>query len=170
MSKVVVQADKRKNMRAFRANPFTFGKKFFTITKNAPYVWGNFHACAITIFQKPQQLGRARIACSSIATSESEPSPRPDLSGQRCCKLRLRLLLHVCSGSTGKEDLKADRRVRHYKEVGLQEWPLAGRATVPRVLQCIQKFFPKFCLILIKKIDFWSDWAQLSGKTLYAIL
>ena len=36
--------------------------------------------------------------------------------------------------STGKEDLKAVRRVRHYKEVGLQEWPLAGRATVPRVL------------------------------------
>ena len=40
----------------------------------------------------------------------------------------------TASGSTGKEDLKADRRVRHYKEVGLQEWPLAGRATVPRVL------------------------------------
>ena len=37
-------------------------------------------------------------------------------------------------GSTGKEDLKADRRVHHYKEVGLQEWPLAGRATIPRVL------------------------------------
>ena len=37
-------------------------------------------------------------------------------------------------GATGKEDLKADRRVRHYKEVGLQEWPLAGRATIPRVL------------------------------------
>ena len=35
---------------------------------------------------------------------------------------------------TGKEDLKAVRRVRHYKEVGLQEWPLAGRATIPRVL------------------------------------
>ena len=35
---------------------------------------------------------------------------------------------------TGKEYLKAVRRVRHYKEVGLQEWPLAGRATVPRVL------------------------------------
>ena len=31
---------------------------------------------------------------------------------------------------TGKEDLKAVRRVRHYKEVGLLEWPLAGRATV----------------------------------------
>ena len=40
----------------------------------------------------------------------------------------------TASGSTGKEDLKADRRVRRYKEVGLQEWPLAGRATVPRVL------------------------------------
>ena len=35
---------------------------------------------------------------------------------------------------TGKEDLKAVRRVRHCKEVGLQEWQLAGRATVPRVL------------------------------------
>ena len=35
---------------------------------------------------------------------------------------------------TGKEDLKAVGRVRHYKEVRLQEWPLAGRATVPRVL------------------------------------
>ena len=30
--------------------------------------------------------------------------------------------------------LEAVRRVHHYKEVGLQEWPLAGRATVPRVL------------------------------------
>ena len=40
----------------------------------------------------------------------------------------------TASGSTGKEDLKADRRVRHHKEVGLQEWPLAGRATVLRVL------------------------------------
>ena len=28
--------------------------------------------------------------------------------------------------STGKEDLKAERRDRHYKEVGLQEWPLGG--------------------------------------------
>ena len=26
------------------------------ITKNAPYAWENFHACAITRFQKPQQL------------------------------------------------------------------------------------------------------------------
>ena len=40
----------------------------------------------------------------------------------------------TASGSTGKEDLKADRRVRHYQEVGLPEWPLAGRATVPRGL------------------------------------
>ena len=62
------------------------------ITKNAPYAWGNFHACAITIFQKPQQLGRARIACSSIATSRAQ-RVEPDLSSQRCCKLRLKLLL-----------------------------------------------------------------------------
>ena len=40
----------------------------------------------------------------------------------------------TASGSTGKEDLKADRRVCHCEEVGLQEWPLAGRATVPRGL------------------------------------
>ena len=35
---------------------------------------------------------------------------------------------------TGKEYLEVDRRIRHYKEVGLQEWPLAGRPTVKRVL------------------------------------
>ena len=29
------------------------------ITKNAPYAWGNFRACAITRFQKPQQLSWA---------------------------------------------------------------------------------------------------------------
>ena len=105
----------------------------FDITKNAPYAWGNFRACAITRFQKPQQLSWAgrgqRARCSSINTCAV--GPRPDLSSQRCCKLRLKLLL---VDSTGKEDLKADRRVRHYKEVGLQEWPLAGRATIPRVL------------------------------------
>ena len=76
------------------------------------------------------ELGRARLACSSINTCAV--GPRPDLSSQRCCKLRLKLL-HA-GGSTGKEDLKADRRVRHYKEVGLQEWPLAGRATILLVL------------------------------------
>ena len=43
----------------------------------------------------------------------------------------------TAGGSTGKEDLKADRRVRHYEEVGLQEWPLAGRAAIPRVLYSI---------------------------------
>ena len=62
------------------------------ITKNAPYAWGNFHACTITRFQKPQQLGRARIACSSIVMSRAQWA-EPDLSGQRYCKLRLKLLL-----------------------------------------------------------------------------
>ena len=63
-----------------------------SITKNAPYAWGNFHACAITRFQKPQHLGRVRIARSSIATSRAQRA-EPDLSDQRCCKLRLKLLL-----------------------------------------------------------------------------
>ena len=31
-----------------------------SITKNAPYAWGNFRACAINRFQKPQQLSWAR--------------------------------------------------------------------------------------------------------------
>ena len=30
-----------------------------SITKNAPYAWGNFHTCAITRFQKPQRLSWA---------------------------------------------------------------------------------------------------------------
>ena len=64
----------------------------FDITKNAPYAWGNSHACAFTSFQKPQQLGRVWIACSSIVTSRAQWA-EPDLNGQRCCKLRLKLLL-----------------------------------------------------------------------------
>ena len=43
-------------------------------------------------------------------------------------------LLQAAAETTGKEDSIAVRQVRHRKEVGLQEWPLAGRATVPRVL------------------------------------
>ena len=43
-------------------------------------------------------------------------------------------LLQAAAETTGKEDSIAVRRVHHCKEVGLQEWPLAGRATVPRVL------------------------------------
>ena len=39
------------------------------------------------------ELGRARLACSSINTCAVGPRPRPDLSSQRCCKLRLKLLL-----------------------------------------------------------------------------
>ena len=53
----------------------------------------------------------------------------------------------TASGSTGTEDLKAYRRVRHYKEVGLQEWPLAGRATVPGVLHGIG-----LCMSLRQKV------------------
>ena len=101
------------------------------ITKNAPYSWGNSYACAITRCQKPQQLGRVRRARqSSIITCVALVSR----AGSQRAALLQAAAETTASGSTGKEDLKADRRVRHYKEVGLQEWPLAGRATVQRVL------------------------------------
>ena len=38
------------------------------------------------------ELGRARLACSSINTCACS-EPRPNLSSERCCKLRLKLLL-----------------------------------------------------------------------------
>ena len=67
------------------------------ITKNAPYAWGNFHACAITRFQKPQQLSWAgrglRARRSTRAQLRSEPTPNLMISSQCCCKLRLKLLL-----------------------------------------------------------------------------
>ena len=62
-------------------------------------------------------------ADSVLVTSRGHRA-EPDLSGRRCCKLRLKLLAKK----------KAVRRVCHCKEVGLQEWPLAGRASIPRVL------------------------------------
>ena len=68
--------------------------------------------------------GPARTACSSIVTSHA--------SAQRAWPSSA--LLQAAAETTGKEDSIAVRRVRHCKEVGLQEWPLAGRATVPRVL------------------------------------
>ena len=100
------------------------------ITKNAPYAWGNFHASAITRFQKPQQLswaGRGQRAGRSARAQRAETRSQQPAWLQTAAET-------TAGGSTGKEDLKADRRVRHYKEVGLQEWPLAGRATIPRVL------------------------------------
>ena len=44
------------------------------VAENAPCACGNFYACALTRFQKPQQLGRTRIACSSRHV-RSEPGP-----------------------------------------------------------------------------------------------
>ena len=75
------------------------------------------------------EVGRARLACSSINTCAAGPETR----SQQPALLQTAAEI-TAGGSTGKEDLKADRRIRHYKEVGLQEWPLAGRATIPRVL------------------------------------
>ena len=100
------------------------------ITKNGPYAWGNFHACAITKFQKPQQLDRVRryrARRSSRALQRAEPALTRSISAGCCMQAAAET---TASGSTGKEDLKADRQVRHYKEVDLPEWPLAGRTTV----------------------------------------
>ena len=36
----------------------------YFVAEKAPYTCRNFYACAFTRFQKPQQLGRARRACS----------------------------------------------------------------------------------------------------------
>ena len=95
-----------------------------SVTENAPYACGNFNRCTFTRLQKPQQLGRARTVCSSIVTSRAASRARPQGPA----------LLQAAAETTGKEDLKAVRRVRPCKDIGLQEWPLAGRATVPRVL------------------------------------
>ena len=90
-----------------------------------PHTLGEiFHACAITRFQKPQHLGYVdrQVTCA-VSRARSQRLALLQASAET-----------TASGSSGKEDLKADRRVRHYKEVGLQEWPLAGRATVAGVL------------------------------------
>ena len=78
------------------------------------------HACALTKFQKPQQLGRARTACSSIVTSRAQRAGN-NRSGQRCCKLRLKhwqRILESCSLSSSLQ----------------RGWSPVDRATVPRVL------------------------------------
>ena len=90
------------------------------VTKNAQHACGNFHACAFTKFQKPQQLRRAdsmlidrHVTCFASRVQSQRPA----------------LLQAAAETTTGKEDLKATRRVRNCKEVGLQEY-----ATVPLVL------------------------------------
>ena len=109
--------------------------KWYIITKNAPYAWGNFHACAITRFQKPQQLswaGRGQRARQLPRAQRAETrSQQPGLL-QTAAETTA-----ACWWTNWQRRLESwshDRRVRHYKEVGLQEWPLAGWATIPRVL------------------------------------
>ena len=98
-----------------RSNPTPFDCQFawhFThhVTKNAPYAWGNFYACAITRFQKPQQLswaGRGQRARRSTRAQRAETRSQQPVLLQTAAET-------AAGGSTGKEDLKADRRVRHY--------------------------------------------------------
>ena len=94
---------------------------FQAITKNAPYAWGNFQACAIIRLTATPGPGAASVFVDRHVTWQ-----RPALL-QAAAET-------TASGPTGKENLKADRRVRPYKEDGQQKWPLAGRATVPGVL------------------------------------
>ena len=67
-----------------------------TITKNAPYAWGNFHALRNHSISKTAtaELGRARLACSSINTCAASRDPISTAQQPAgCCKLRLKLLL-----------------------------------------------------------------------------
>ena len=60
---------------AHRAESLAANRWSLSITKNAPYAWGNFHACAITRFQKPQQLswaGRGQRARRSPCAQRAE--------------------------------------------------------------------------------------------------
>ena len=52
--------------------------------QNAPEACGNFHACAFSRFQTPQQLGRARMACLSRHVSR-EPGQISAASAVASC-------------------------------------------------------------------------------------
>ena len=56
------------------------------VTKNAPYACRNFHSCAFTRFQKPQQLGRrGQHARRSSRHVLSEPGPISAASAVASC-------------------------------------------------------------------------------------
>ena len=89
------------------------------VTKNAPYACRNFHACAFTRFQKLQQLGRVQIAERAPRSSRAKQAG-PDLSGQRCCKLRLNYCLYwqrrleSCSSSSSQQRGWSARMATHW--------------------------------------------------------
>ena len=82
------------------------------VAKKAPYACGNFHACAFTRFQKPQQLGRARIACSCPRATASRASAVASCGGRRMFVEFVTAKRLVCKNGHST----------------------TGRATVPRVL------------------------------------
>ena len=61
--------------------------RFQANTKNAPYAWGNFHACAIIRLTATPGPGAASVLVDRHVTWQRA---EPDLSDQRCCKLRLK--------------------------------------------------------------------------------
>ena len=76
------------------------------------------HAQLLDFKNRNSWAGRGWRARRSSRAQRAEP----DLSAA----LLQAAVETTASESIGKEDLKADLRVRHYKEVGLQECPLAG--------------------------------------------
>ena len=89
------------------------------------------HAQSLNFKNRNSWAGRKNsVLVDHPCAAGSRASPCPISAG--CC-MQAAAETTAC-GSTGKEDLKADRPVRHYKGAGLPEWPLAGRATVPRGL------------------------------------
>ena len=90
------------------------------------------HAQSLNFKNRNSWAGRAdSVLVDHPCAAASRASPSP-ISAGCCLQAALESFETTASGSTGKEDLKADRRVRYYKEVGRPEWLLAGRATVPR--------------------------------------
>ena len=84
------------------------------------------HAHLLDFKYRKSCAGADSGACSSIVMCEASPArSQPPALWQAAGET---------TACTGREDLKAVRQARHYKEVGLQDFPLSGRATVSGLL------------------------------------
>ena len=90
------------------------------ITKNAPY--GNFHACALTRFQNRNSwAGRRERLSPHVLTEPGKKISATSTVASCGWNYYWQRRLESCLSSS----------------VGLQEWPLTGWATVPRVLDTV---------------------------------
>ena len=100
-----------------------------------PHTLGEIFAHAHSLDFKNRNSWAGPVAASASVLVDQHVRSGPETATRSQQPALLQTAAETTAGgSTGKEDLKADRRVRHYKEVRLQEWPLAGRATIPRVV------------------------------------